>query len=69
MFYRDAVDKAFLSMMLVVNSYIHRKLNVTPRPYSERRKLLRKMGRKDLRVIYSDIMKTLYYKLKEYIIR
>ena len=30
MLYRNAVDKAFLSMVLAVNSYINRKLNVAP---------------------------------------
>lgn len=58
--YRNAVDKAFLSMVLAVNSYIYRKLNVVPKSHSERRELLRKMGREDLRAIYSDIMKTLH---------
>lgn len=42
--YRNAVDKAFLSMMLAVYSCIHRKLSVTPKSHSERRELLRKMG-------------------------
>jgi len=59
-FYRNAVDKAFLSMILAVNSYISRKLNVTPRSHSERRTLLRRMNREDLRALYSDIMKTLH---------
>jgi len=60
MLYRNAVDKAFLSMILAVNSYINRKLKVIPRSHSERRSLLRKMDREDLRAIYSDIMKTLH---------
>jgi len=58
--YRNAVDKAFLSMILAVNSYISRKMNVTPRSHSERRSLLRRMNREDLRALYSDIMKTLH---------
>jgi uncharacterized protein (UPF0332 family) len=58
--YRNAVDKAFLSMILAVNSYINRKLKVTPRSHSERRFLLRKINREDLRALYSDAMKTLH---------
>lgn len=58
--YRDAAGKALLSMVLAVNSYIHRKLNVTPRSHNERRELLRKMKREDLRAIYSDVMETLH---------
>ena len=60
MLYRNAVDKAFLSMVVAVNSYINRKLNVIPKSHSERRSLLRKMDREDLRALYSDIMKTLH---------
>ncbi len=60
MLYRNAVDKAFLSMIAVVNSYISRRLKITPKSHSERRSLLRKMGREDLRAIYSDVMKTLH---------
>jgi HEPN domain-containing protein len=60
MLYRNAVDKAFLSMIVAINSYISRKLGVTPRSHSERRALLRRMGREDLRAIYSDVMKTLH---------
>jgi len=60
MLYRNAVDKAFLSMVVAVNSYINRKLNVIPKSHSERRSLLRMMDREDLRAIYSDVMKTLH---------
>ena len=60
MLYRNAVDKAFLSMVLAVNSYINRKLNVVPKSHSERRSLLRKMDCEDLRALYSDVMKTLH---------
>ena len=60
MLYRNAVDKAFLSMVVAVNSYINRKLNVIPKSHSERRFLLRMMDREDLRAIYSDVMKTLH---------
>lgn len=58
--YRNAADKAFLSMIVAVNYHIIRKLDVIPRSHSERRSLLRKMDREDLRAIYSDVMKTLH---------
>ena len=60
MLYRNSVDKAFLSMVVAINSYINRKLNGIPKSHSERRSLLRKMDREDLRALYSDIMKTLH---------
>jgi len=60
MLYRSAVDKAFLSMIIAVNFYINRKLGVTPKSNSERRFLLRKLEREDLRAKYSDVMKTLH---------
>ena len=58
--YRNAVDKAFLSMIVAVNSYVSRKLGITPRSHGERRSLLRKMDREDLRALYSDVMRTLH---------
>lgn len=58
--YRNAVDKAFLSMIVAVNSHINRKLDMTPRSHSERRTLLRKIDREDLRALYSDVMRTLH---------
>lgn len=58
--YRNAVDKAFLSMIVAVNSHINRKLDMTPRSHSERRSLLRKIDREDLRALYSDVMRTLH---------
>lgn len=58
--YRNAVDKAFLSMVLAVNSYISQKMKVIPNSHEERRSLLRKMNREDLRALYSDVMKTLH---------
>jgi len=58
--YRNAVDKAFLSMIVAVNSYISRKLGITPKSHSERRSLLRKIDREDLRATYSDVMRTLH---------
>ena len=58
--YRNAVDKAFLSMIIAVNFYISRKLGVAPKSHSERRLLLRKLDREDLRAKYSDVMKTLH---------
>jgi len=57
--YKKSVDKAFLSLITAVNSLINRKLGVTPRSHSERRSMLRKIGRGDLRALYSDVMKTL----------
>jgi len=58
--YRNAVDKAFLSIIVAVNSYINRKLGITPRSHSERRSLLRKIDREDLRALYSDALRTLH---------
>lgn len=58
--YRNAVDKAFLSMIVAVNSYINRRLQITPKSHSERRSLLRKIDREDLRALYSDVMRTLH---------
>ncbi|KPV62439.1 MAG: Archaeal PaREP1/PaREP8 family protein [Candidatus Bathyarchaeota archaeon BA1] len=60
MLYRNAVDKAFLSTIIAVNSYINEKLSVIPKSHSERRSLLRKIDREDLRALYSDVMKTLH---------
>ena len=58
--YRNAADKAFLSIVVAVNSYINRRLNIIPKSHSERRFLLRKIERKNLRAAYSDLMKTLH---------
>jgi len=58
--YRNALDKAFLSMIVAVNSYVNRKLGITPKSHSERRSMLRKIDREDLRAIYSDVMRTLH---------
>lgn len=58
--YRNAADKVFLSIVLAVNSYINRRLNIIPKSHSERRFLLRKIEREDLRAAYSDLMKTLH---------
>jgi len=60
MLYRNAADKAFLALVIAVNEYIRIKMGVTPKSHSERRKLLRELGREDLRALYSDIMKTLH---------
>lgn len=57
--YRNTSDKAFLSLVVAVNSYINRKLGIIPRSHSERR-TLRKMNREDLKVLYSDVMRTLH---------
>jgi HEPN domain-containing protein len=58
--YRNAADKALLAAVLAVNAYVSRKLGVVPKSHSERRLLLRRMGREDLRALYSDVMKTLH---------
>jgi len=58
--YRNAVEKAFLAMILAVNSYIKMRLNIIARSHAERRLLLRQIGREDLRAIYSDIMRALH---------
>jgi HEPN domain-containing protein len=58
--YRNAVDKAFLSVIIAVNSFINRKLGIVPKSHSERRLFLRKLDREDLRAFYSDVMKTLH---------
>jgi len=58
--YRNAVDKAFLSIIVAVNSYISCKLGITPKSHSERRSVLRKIDREDLRALYSDAMRTLH---------
>lgn len=57
---RNSLDKAFLSMIVAANSYINRKLGIIPRSHGERRSLLRKMDREDLRASYSDAMRTLH---------
>lgn len=51
--YRNAADRAFLAAMLAVNAYVSRKLGVVPKSHSERRLLLRRMGREDLRALYN----------------
>lgn len=58
--YRNALDKAFLSMIVAVNAYINRKLGIIPKSHGERRSLLRKVDREDLRAFYSDVMRTLH---------
>jgi len=58
--YRNAADKAFLALIVAVNEYVKAVEGVTPTSHSERRRILRKMGREDLRALYSDLMKTLH---------
>jgi len=58
--YRNAADKAFLALIVAMNAFIVAKLNVIPKNHSERRKLLRELGREDLRALYSDLMRTLH---------
>jgi len=58
--YRNAADKAFLALVVAVNAYVKAIEGVEPTSHGERRRMLRKMGREDLRALYSDVMKTLY---------
>ncbi len=58
--YRNAADKAFLALIIAVNAFIYFKLGVVPSNHSERRRLLRELGREDLRALYSDLMRTLH---------
>ncbi len=58
--YRNAADKAFLALIVAVNEYIRMVRGVVPESHSERRRILREIGREDLRALYSDIMKTLH---------
>lgn len=47
--YRNAADKVFLALVIAVNAYIAAVEGVEPTSHAERRKILRKMGREDLR--------------------
>ena len=58
--YRNAADEVFLALVIAVNAYIAAVEGVEPTSHAERRKILRKMGREDLRALYSDLMKTLH---------
>jgi hypothetical protein len=58
--YRNAADKVFLALVIAINAYIKAIEGVEPISHSERRRILRKMGREDLRALYSDLMKTLH---------
>ncbi len=58
--YRNAADKVFLALVIAINAYIKAIEGVEPTSHSERRRMLRKMGREDLRALYSDLMKTLH---------
>jgi len=58
--YRNAADRAFLALVIAINAYIKAIEGVEPTSHSERRRMLRKMGREDLRALYSDLMKTLH---------
>jgi secreted Zn-dependent insulinase-like peptidase len=58
--YRNAAEKVFLALVIAVNAYIAAVEGVEPTSHAERRKILRKMGREDLRALYSDLMKTLH---------
>jgi hypothetical protein len=56
--YRNAAEKVFLALVIAVNAYIAAVEGVEPTSHAERREILRKMGREDLRALYSDLMKT-----------
>ncbi|MEB3816324.1 MAG: PaREP1 family protein [Desulfurococcales archaeon] len=58
--YRNAADKAFLSLIVALNAYIKAREGVVPRSHSGGGRILRRMGRGDLRATYSDLMKTLH---------
>jgi len=58
--YRNAADKAFLALVVAINAYLETRLGAAPKSHTERRQMLRKMGREDLRTAYSDLMKTLH---------
>lgn len=58
--YRNAADKGFLALIIAINEYIRISKGITPKSHAERRRILREIGREDLRALYSDIMKTLY---------
>jgi hypothetical protein len=58
--YRDAADKAFLAFVAAINAYVKAVEGVEPASHSERRRALRRVGREDLRALYSDVMKTLH---------
>ncbi len=58
--YRNAADKAFLALVVAINAYIYAVKGVVPRSHTERRRILREIGREDLRGLYSDLMRTLH---------
>jgi len=58
--YRNAADKAFLALVIAINAYINAVEGVEPSSHSKRRRILRKIGREDLRALYSDLMSTLH---------
>jgi HEPN domain-containing protein len=57
--YRNAADKAFLALVVAVNACVRAIGGAEPASHSGRR-LLGKMGREDLRALYSDLMRTLH---------
>ncbi|MGC8598097.1 MAG: PaREP1 family protein [Thermocladium sp.] len=58
--YRNAADKAFLALIIAINAFIYGKTGVIPKNHGERRRILREIGREDLRALYSDLMRTLH---------
>ncbi|WP_243671251.1 hypothetical protein [Vulcanisaeta sp. JCM 16161] len=47
--YRNAADKAFLALIIAINAFIYGKTGIIPKNHSERRRILREIGREDLR--------------------
>ncbi len=58
--YRNAADKAFLALVVAVNAYVEAKEGIVPKSHSDMRRVLRRMGREDLRALYSDLVRTLH---------
>ena len=58
--YKNTADKALLALIVAINEYIRVVKGVVPRSHSERRRILREVGREDLRALYSDLMRTLH---------
>jgi len=56
--YRNAADKVFLALVIAINAYIAAVEGVEPTSHAERRKILRKMSKEDLRALFSDLLKT-----------
>jgi len=49
-----------LAFIIAVNTYIKAIGGIGPSAHSERKRILRRISREDLRALYSDLMKTLH---------